>query len=451
MNRRSFIKASSASFAATSFLSLGQALANTKINNNEDYKAIVCVFLYGGMDNHDTLIPFDEPSYSKWAGIRSELLQHYTIKRNRENLLALNTPARFAPRKFALPPEFKQVASLYQQGKLSIIGNVGPLLEPTNANAIESDLAKLPLRLFSHNDQQSTWMSGSTEGAQFGWAGKLNDALINQTGLAPTTFSAITTTGSGLLITGDKTQPYHVSNGQAANINIYEEFDNSTLLKQHFSAMPNQSDNLLEQDIAIKMKHSFESNEQFNDALASSSINLPPFPATAIAKQLETVSKTIAIREQLGEKRQVFVVAMGGFDTHSGQAKTLPQLQSAMDGAMSAFDSAMQSLGLSDNVTLFTASDFGRTLTVNGDGTDHGWGAHHFIMGGAVNGGTIFGDVPEPTLNHALDAGHGRLIPTLSVDQYAASLGAWLGVEQSTLSNIFPSLNKFGALPNLFK
>ena len=163
------------------------------------------------------------------------------------------------------------------------------------------------------------------------------------------------------------------------------------------------------------------------------------------------MSKTIAIREQLNEKRQIFVVAMGGFDTHSGQAQSLPKLQSALDGAFVAFDAAMQNLGLSDNVTLFTASDFGRTLAINGDGTDHGWGAHHFVMGGAVQSGTIFGDIPESELNHQLDAGGRRLIPTFSVDQYAASLGQWLGIEQDTLETIFPNLIKFGEIPNLFK
>ncbi|MBD1583508.1 DUF1501 domain-containing protein [Pseudoalteromonas sp. S16_S37] len=354
-------------------------------------------------------------------------------------------------RQFALPPEMSNMAKLYQQGRLSVVGNVGPLIEPTNATTFKQESAKLPLRLFSHNDQQSIWLAGQTEGAQFGWAGKLNDALIAQGTHMPNTFSAITTAGSGLLIAGDKTTPYHVSNGRAANIEIFEEFDESNLLKQHFSAITNQGTHFIEQDVASQMNSAFDANQKFNAAMENTQITLPSFGNSDLGKQLETVSKAIAIREQLNEKRQVFFVAMGGFDTHSDQANSLPQLQQTMDESISVFDQAMQKLGLSDSVTLFTASDFGRTLVVNGDGTDHGWGGHHFIMGGAINGGTIFGDIPEPVLDHTLDAGHGRLIPTMSVEQYAASLGAWLGVEQQTLRQIFRTLANFGDLPNMFK
>ncbi|BBN82143.1 hypothetical protein PA25_21280 [Pseudoalteromonas sp. A25] len=451
MNRRTFLKASGASIAASSFLKLSDAIANTSVASNEDYKALVCVFLYGGMDNHDTVIPFDDKSYEQWARIRSSMLAGYSNKRTRNNLIALNTPARFGFRKFALPPELTNTARLYQQGKLAIVGNVGPLIEPTSALAIEAETAKLPKRLFSHNDQQSTWGSGKVEGAQLGWAGRLNDALIAQGVKVPSTFSAITTTGSELMLTGNETTPFHVSDGQGAKIDIYDDLDQPDLLKQHFSALGHKSDNLLSQDIAKSMSNSFNANQKYSDAIENGSWNFAPFPASGIAQQLQTISKSIAVRSQLGEKRQVFMVALGGFDTHSAQAKLLPKLQSSLDEALGHFDSAMQSLGLSNNVTLFTASDFGRTLTVNGDGTDHGWGSHHFVMGGAVNGGTIFGDLPEPTFGHRLDAGQGRLIPTLSVDQYAAALGAWLGVEQSALNTIFPNLANFSAMPKLFK
>ena len=451
MNRRSFLKAGSTSVAAAPFLNLADALANTQVNANDDYKALVCIFLYGGMDNHDTVIPYDLASYNKWSNIRSTLLSGYTTKRTLDNLAPITAPSRFGSRQFALAPELSGIAQLYQQGKVSVVGNVGPLLEPTSAEAIRAETARLPARLFSHNDQQSTWMSGKTEGAQFGWAGLLNDALIGQGLQTQSTFSAITTADADLLITGNNTTPYHINDGQAATINVIDFFDEPDALSAHFSALGHQTNNLVEQDVATHINRAYNANKQFNSALSGTTVSLPTFPATPIAKQLEAVSKTIAIREQLNEKRQIFVVAMGGFDTHSGQAQSLPKLQSALDGAFVAFDAAMQNLGLSDNVTLFTASDFGRTLAINGDGTDHGWGAHHFVMGGAVQGGTIFGDIPESELNHQLDAGGGRLIPTLSVDQYAASLGQWLGIEQGTLETIFPNLIKFGEIPNLFK
>ncbi len=450
MNRRHFLKFSGASMMATSILQLGQALANTDAQD-EDYKALVCVFLYGGMDNHDTLIPYDSDSYNTWASHRSSLLSQYTTKRTIANLNQINTPSRFGTRSFALAPELFGMANLYQQGKLAIVGNVGPLVEPISAEMIKQKTAKLPARLFSHNDQQSTWLSGQTEGAQFGWGGLMSDALVTQGLAEQTPFNAISTDEAPLWLTGENTFPYNVSGGEAATIRALEEFDNNAQLIAHFSAQNHSSSNLLQKDLAKFMNDSYTANEQFNNAVANTEVSLPPFPTTPLAMQLETVSRSIATRTELGTKRQIFIVAMGGFDTHSGQAQSLPKLQSNIDGALVAFNNAMESLNLSNNVTLFTASDFGRTLAINGDGTDHGWGSHHFVMGGAVNGGTIFGDVPVSELDHDFDAGGGRLIPTTSIEQYAASLGQWLGLNDTSLSQVFPNLSQFSEPLSLFK
>ncbi|KZN50958.1 DUF1501 domain-containing protein [Pseudoalteromonas luteoviolacea] len=449
MNRRNFIKTASAGVVASSIMDMGQVLANTQVDSNE-YRALVCVFLFGGMDNHDTIIPYDAQSYNKWASIRQSLLNQYVTKREISALLPITTPSRFGSRQFALPPEMPSIAGLYQQGKLSVVGNVGPLLENVNATSIRNETANLPSRLFSHNDQQSTWMSGKAEGAQYGWAGKFYDALINQGSAKSNTFSAVTTAGGELLLTGTNTTPYHVTDGKAATIQALEFFEGNDAVDAHFSALGHQTNNLLEQDLASKIGQSFEANKMFNQAISSQTTSVGEFPKTGLGRQLESVARTLAVREQLGTNRQIFVVSMGGFDTHSGQAQSLPKLQSALDGALGAFNSAMESMGLSNNVTLFTASDFGRTLAINGDGTDHGWGAHHFVMGGAINGGTIFGDIPPAELNHELDAGSGRLIPTMSVDQYGAALGQWLGISDSELAQVFPNLNNFGASPALF-
>ena len=435
---------------ATSMFQLGQALANTH-SQEEDYKALVCVFLYGGMDNHDTLIPYDDNSYADWASHRTSLLEQYITKRTIENLNPISTPSRFGNRRFALAPELSGMADLYQRGKIAIVGNVGPLVEPVNLEMIQQKTAKLPARLFSHNDQQSTWLSGQTEGAQFGWGGLIGDALVSQGLTEQTPFNAITTDDAPLWLTGANTFPYHVGNGEAATISALEEFGNNTQLIAHFSAQNHSSENLLERDLAKFMNDSYTANEKFNSAVANNNVSLPEFPATALAKQLQTISKSIAIRAELGTKRQVYVVAMGGFDTHSGQAQSLPKLQSALDGALVAFNQAMESLNLSNNVTLFTASDFGRTLAINGDGTDHGWGSHHFVMGGAVNGGKIFGDVPVSRLNHEFDVGGGRLIPTTSIEQYAGSLGQWLGLDTDSLNQVFPNLTQFSEPLTLFK
>lgn len=450
MNRRDFIKLSGASLMASSMFQLGQALANSPPQSG-DYKALVCVFLYGGMDNHDTIIPFDEPSYAQWATHRQSLLGKYTTPRTLANLLPIATPGRFGSRRFALPAELAGLASLYQQNKLAVIGNVGPLLSPVTASMMAQDTARLPPRLFSHNDQQSTWMSGAAEGAQFGWGGLMNDALMAQGLTSNTPFNAITTADGALWLTGKQTAPYHVSDGQAATIEALEEFDNHPELVAHFSSQPQNAQNFLQQDVTNAINNGYQANSQFNAAQANTTVTLPDFPTTSLGRQLQTVSKSIAARQQLGASRQVYVVAMGGFDTHSGQAQNLPKLHSALDGALVAFNTAMESLNLSEQVTVFTASDFGRTLAINGDGTDHGWAGHHFVMGGAVNGGTIYGDIPQATLNHELDAGGGRLIPTTSVDQYAASLGQWMGLDTSLLNTLFPNLNNFSGPLSLFK
>ncbi|MDK2596657.1 DUF1501 domain-containing protein [Pseudoalteromonas obscura] len=450
MNRRNFIKSASAGVVASSILNMGKVLASTQVNDSGEYKALVCVFLYGGMDNHDTIIPFDGDSYKKWAQIRAPLLNRYATKRDLGSILPINTPSRFADRQFALPPEMPNIASLYQQGKLSVVGNVGPLLENVTATSIRQETAKLPSRLFSHNDQQSTWMSGKAEGAQFGWAGRLNDALINQGTVQTNTFSAITTSSAELLVTGTNTTPYHVNDGRAATIDALDFFEGNEQVQAHFSASGHQTTNYLQQDLSAKISQSFDANQMFNQAISGQSVNVGEFPKSRLGRQLESVARTLAVREQLSTKRQIFVVTMGGFDTHSDQAQSLPKLQSALDAALAAFNTSMESMGLSNNVTLFTASDFGRTLAINGDGTDHGWGAHHFIMGGAINGGTIFGDVPQAEFGHELDAGSGRLIPTMAVDQYAASLGAWLGLSETELAQVFPNLSKFSDRPALF-
>ncbi|MCG7537372.1 DUF1501 domain-containing protein [Pseudoalteromonas sp. OOF1S-7] len=450
MNRRDFIKLGGASLMASSMFRLGQALANSPAQDS-DYKALVCVFLYGGMDNHDTIIPYDDPSYTQWAGHRQSLLGKYTRPRTQANLLPIATPGRFDSRRFALPPELAGLAGLYQQNKVAVVGNVGPLLRPVTASMIAQDTARLPARLFSHNDQQSTWMSGAAEGAQFGWGGLMNDALMTQGLTGNTPFNAITTADGALWLTGKQTAPYHVSDGQAATIEALEEFDHHPELIAHFSNQAQNAQSLLQQDLTNAINSAYEANSQFNAAQANTTVTLPVFPATGLGRQLQTVGKSIAARQQLGASRQVYVVAMGGFDTHSGQAQNLPKLQTTLDSALVAFNNAMESLGLSEQVTLFTASDFGRTLAINGDGTDHGWAGHHFVMGGAVNGGTIFGDIPKSELNHELDAGGGRLIPTTSVDQYAASLGQWMGLDTGTLNGIFPNLVHFNGPLSLFK
>lgn len=453
MNRRKFLKLSSATVTATATMaSLNSMLAHaTQVgSNNDDYKALVCVFLYGGMDSYDTVIPSDPASYQEWATIRQSLLNGYATPRGIDNLLPLQTPARFGGRTFALPPEMPGLQALYQQGNMAVVGNVGPLLEPTTKTAVFDETANLPARLFSHNDQQSTWMSGSTEGAQYGWAGQLHDALLSNGHSNNSPFSAVTMSSAELMITGQQTVPYHLIGGQALNANILDNVPNElrTDLTNHFSHSTSNSSNLLNQDIAQKHAAAFESNALFQQAVGQNSDAVPSYGQSYLGSQLFSVANVVKANEQLGANRQVFVVTLGGFDTHSEQATELPELQAILDSAISGFYNDLEQAGLHDKVTLFTASDFGRTLAINGDGTDHGWGAHHFVVGGAVDGGTIYGDVPPANFNHSLDVGSGRLLPTMSIEQYAANFASWMGLSESQIESLFPELLNFAERPN---
>ncbi|WP_205622458.1 DUF1501 domain-containing protein [Vibrio neptunius] len=454
MNRRKFLKGSLATAAVTpcmtSFASLLTSLGSSvaKADTTGDYKALVCVFLYGGMDNHDVVIPYDKQNYNHWASIRRALMSP-TTRRSRNDLLPLSNVQ--GSQQFALPPELSELHALYERGNAAIMANVGPLIQPTDATRFAKVPDLQPARLFSHNDQQSTWMSGSPEGARYGWGGRMSDALI-QLGSTPNTpFNNISTDAGELMLTGIKSYPYRVEGGQAIQPELIEETDDELRahLIQHFRSANFTSANPIQQDLASKMTQSFDANQSYNRATRDIQLSTH-FPDTELGTQLQSVANTMAARHQLGVSRQLFSVGLGGFDTHSNQATTLPQLQQQLSKAITAFYAALQELGLEKQVTLFTASDFGRTLAVNDDGTDHGWGGHHFVVGGAVQGRQILGTVPPPTLGHGQDAGNGRLIPTTSVDQYAAAFGSWLGVSENILSEIFPNLKNFPTLNGMF-
>ena len=455
MNRRKFLKGGIAAATMTpcmaSFAGLLSSLNSSvaKADTPSEYKALVCMFLYGGMDNHDTVIPYDAPNYERWAKVRRPLLNSKT-KRAREDLNRLSGTE--GQQQYALPPELSGIHSLYEQGHAAVIANVGPLIRPTNASNYDSVPNIQPARLFSHNDQQSTWMSGLPEGARYGWGGRLSDALARSGHSPDTPFNNISTGSGELLLTGARSYPYRVEGGQARQPYILEEADGElrARLLRHFRSSHYVSSKPIQQDLARKMMQSFDANQSYNRATGGVRI-ATKFPQTELGSQLWSVANTMAARHQLGVARQIFSVDLGGFDTHSNQATTLPQLQQQMSAAITSFYSALRELGLENQVTLFTASDFGRTLAVNDDGTDHGWGGHHFVIGGAVQGRQIIGAMPPPTFGHNQDAGNGRLIPTTSVDQYAAALGSWLGASDSALSEIFPNLKNFTKINGLFK
>ncbi|MFT4613146.1 MAG: hypothetical protein ACI9NT_000282 [Bacteroidia bacterium] len=452
-SRRNFLKMSAAAPLALSGTSLLSSMAsmNAQAIDTGGYKALVCVFLFGGMDCHDTVLPYDLSSYNSYADIRSSLLQSYAAlpggsSRVRNALLPLApTSASFDGRQFALPPQMSAMHQLFEQGNAAIVGNVGPLLEPTTSASFNAG-GMLPKRLFSHNDQQSTWMSFAPEGSQLGWGGRFGDAAAVAAANSENIFSQISLAGNTVFLSGEQVAPYQIGAGGVPSIRLLDSSVPAPLadiMRDHFTSVGSQRSNLFERDFVDLTRVSFEANDLLDTALQGAPSFDTVFPASPLGAQLGAVARTMSVRDELGVARQIFFVALGGFDTHSNQAEDLPGLQQDISDSVAAMFNATQELGIDQDVTIFTAADFGRTLTVNGDGTDHGWGSHHFVVGGGVRGGDIYGDIPVAQLGHAQDSGNGRLIPSVSVEQFAAPLGSWYGLNDAEIAKALPGLANF--------
>ena len=446
LNRRQFL---SSGIGCLSSLALASLTSPVRAQVSDDYRALVLLFQFGGVDCHDTVIPYGTSEYNEYANIRSDLLSAYGDGRARSSLLQLASSGVGA--EFALPPEFLGMKTLFDEGAAAVVGNIGPLVEPVTRDSYSAGGIALPPRLFSHNDQQSLWQSGSPEGASAGWGGLFSDLLSTQGISSVSDFSALTTARDRLFVTGYETVPYTASaGGLGVDLNdLAKDQANGTLadVYQMLTAQGESAAHILTRDLAATTVDAFAANIEYSSILREAPDLGVTFDSGALGNQLERVAKIIASRQQFGVNRQIFLVGAYGYDTHSSQAQTLSSLHNQLDAGVSAFSEAIKNLGIFNQVTLATASDFGRTLTDNGDGTDHGWGGHQFVVGGAVNGGVLYGDIPPPSLEHSQDAGNGRLIPTIAVDQYAASLGRWLGLDESGLAQALPNLGNFGANP----
>lgn len=431
------------------------------------YRALVCVFLFGGMDCHDTVLPYDQAEYDAYARIRQSLFSQYQglaggSTRTRDRLLALtpDNASALGGRQFALPEALTPMRDLFAAGKAAIVSNVGPLVQPINRSQLQSGSVRAPARLFSHNDQQSTWVASAPEGARFGWGGRLGDmALASGANAARTAFTAISANGNTVFLTGQQAAQFQVSSTGGVQINalsgtsLYRSSGAPQTVSDIVQDSQNQRTNLFEKDVATTYRQSIANNRDLTAALQAVAPFATQFPANnGLARQLNIVARIIAARATLGVSRQVFFVGTGGFDTHSTQAQSLTGLHGGLAAAVKAFHDTTVELGVADSVTTFTASDFGRTLNVNGDGTDHGWGAHHFVVGGSVQGNQVLGQFPPAAVNHAQDSGGGRLIPTTSVEQYAGAMARWFGLSDSEVGQALPGIANFNANAlNLFR
>lgn len=442
--RRIFLRQASAlSLAGTAapfalnLASIGEASASTAA----DYKALVCVFLYGANDAHNTVVPYDATSYSTYAGVRGALAWPQS------DLVPLAPTAPLPDGKHvALPTALAPLATLFDSGQCAVVANVGPLVVPTDRTSFSAKSVPLPPKLFSHNDQQSVWQASVPEGARYGWGGRIGDLLASQN--ANQLFTCNSLTGNAVFLSGQTVQPFQIDPAQGSiafsALNAGSLYGSAAGASALRATLTRSRTHLFESDLRNVNQRSIDSNTALAAALATAPTLATAFPANStLATQLAMVAKIVSVSAELGANRQVFMVSLGGFDTHSGQDTTHPALLTQLADAIDAFQKAMVELNAAQRVTLFTASDFGRTLTVNGDGTDHGWGGHHFVVGGAVKGKQVVGSYPELASNGPTDAGNGRLIPTTSVEQYAATLASWMGVSAADIPLILPNVVNF--------
>ncbi|CAN7695764.1 DUF1501 domain-containing protein [Variovorax sp. LjRoot84] len=445
---------------ALNLAAMGEAAAQAA---GDDYKALVCVFLFGGNDYANTVVTYDDPSYNAYSTIRGgaagQAAGGVAIgKAELTPTLLVPTTALPDGRQYALHPAMTELATLFTDAKMAVQLNVGPLVVPLTRAQYNNSNKKLypqPPKLFSHNDQQSTWQSSSPEGSTVGWGGNIGDLMLTQN--TNSLFTCMSVAGNAVFLSGDTALQYQVSTGGAVGINSVKNANvyGSSSVKAAMAQLVQQArGHVLENEYNKVTKRAVEAEGSVTSAIGTD-FAAGTFPATGLGNQLKMVARLIRGRSTLGTKRQVFFVSMGGFDLHDNLIANQPGLMKQLSDAMAAFHRQMVAQGLADKVTAFTASDFGRTLASNGDGSDHGWGGHHFIVGGAVKGKQIYGTPQVVSINNDSKlagyeghVGQGRLIPTTSVDQYGATLASWFGVPAGNLESILPNLKNFGGNVN---
>lgn len=479
------------------------ALGSAAGQSLPDYKALVCIFLFGGNDANNTVLATDSDSWGRYFSARNTGFDPIALmpvgtaaiapgqtSTVTGRVAALNTPEAWggvlpitpttpnpvpagtnaSTRTFAVHPFMGPVKTLFDAGRLAVVANVGTLIQPTTKAQYVAKSVSLPVNLFSHNDQQSEWQAGASEGARVGWGGRLADVIASSNG-ANTLFTGISTAGNAVFLSGQTIVQYQLTTASQpalvmSSVNSSTVFGSSTAAASIKAMLQDTSTsaNLMAVDYATVNSRSITAASTVNTAATSgAAAAVPALPTytnpitgtvqtNSLALQLQTIARMIAAGPGLGMKRQVFFASLSSFDTHQLQNTIQPNLLAQVAQALSYFDSALSNMGGQDRrsqVTTFTASDFSRTFTTNGGGTDHAWGSHHLVMGGAVKGKNIYGQYP--TLG--IDLGSfqnpnmsgNALVPTISVDQYAATLGAWFGVGASDLNTIFPNLAKFSA------
>ncbi len=401
-----------------------------------DFKALVCLFLYGGNDANNLLVPTDATNYPMYSAARGGLALPQS------SLLGI-TPATSDGRTYGLHPSLSELRNLFANGKLAIQTNVGTLVAPVTRSTYLNRTVALPPQLFSHADQQTQWQTSWPDSPQgSGWGGRMADLLSSLNGTAQVSMN-ISLNGSNVFEVGNTVAPYQISPYGAPGLSGFNGTTDPGYLAYN-SIVNLPYTNLFERAFAQTTRRAIDNSALITSALASATALSTSFNSNSyLASQLQMVARMIGIRSKLGMRRQVYFVAAGGFDTHGDQLVEQSQLMADLSQSLNSFYNATVELGVANQVTTFTASDFGRTLLTNGSGSDHGWGSHHLVMGGDVRGGDIYGKFPMLTVNGSDDTDDGRWIPTTAVDQYAATLAKWFGVADGDMGTVFPNLSRF--------
>ena len=471
VNRREFLRKSiCAALGGASLYSalgnlrlIGAAAAAQRPSGFSDYKALVCVFLYGGNDSFNTVVPISGQDQVDYLGARGDLALS-------TGLQALTPASGGGPANYGLHPSMPEIAGLFNTGKAAIVANVGSLLYPITQQEFQDGTVPTPAQLFSHDDQTNQWQTSRPDDPNAnGWGGRVADMLHSanqgqvpmsitlsgqnrfQRGAVVNQFS-VNSWGASCSASGDPdcgpfsvTTMSYLGNGPESWLINWDDPNvvaDDVAAYNALIASGTQS-HVLERAYADSATRTIANSTLINSALAGVTLTTP-FPDTDLGNQLAAVAMLIKVRAALGMSRQIYFVAVGNYDTHGTQLTDQSDNLAELSQGLAAFHTATIELGMENNVTAFTASDFGRSLAVNADGTDHGWGGHHLVVGGGVHGQRFYGTMPSLRAdNNPDDTGYGQIIPTQAVDQYAATLASWFGVDASSINDIFPNLGRF--------
>lgn len=418
------------------------AAANSPFNMPpEGYRALVCILLGGGNDSFNMLVPRGQSEYQEYANVRASM----AIRRN---LLLPITPSTSDGKEYGIHPDMPYIQQLFNEGNAAFVANVGSLVEPTTVIKYYNNLVEKPRALFSHSDQQNHWMTSVPQDkVSLGWAGRLADILYTANNNQNISMN-LSLSGHNLFQQGRRVVPLTLDTSGSGTVLLNGTGNNSFYESLKRQTLDNLLDatyqNMLKQAYSNTVVGAFGSSIELSNAIASGNAFNTPFVANNyLSRQLNVVAKTIAAKDVLKVNYQTFFIGMGGFDTHDGGIASHSNRMAELNDGLNFFYEALKELGLENNVTTFTISDFGRKLVSNGNGTDHAWGGNALVVGGGVNGGDIYGKYPDLYAGNSQDLGGSQLVPTTSTDEYFAELALWFGASASDLDQILPNIRNF--------